>query len=251
MKRLLVGAALAAQVPVVLAQGVLTTSAGADYSSGEYGKTESTSVSMLYLSGKYETERWTFRGTVPYLRISGPASVVGVGTDVIVLPDAGQGRRTVSGWGDVTASASYKAIARDNLLVELGAGIKLPTADESKGLGTGETDYAVQTDVYLPMGAGGPFVTLGYRWYGDPPGLELRNAYFGSVGYAWRDASGNNVGAAYDFRDRTVAGGARGRELVLFVSHAVGAWKGQLYFIKGYSDASPDAGIGAVLSYVY
>jgi len=250
MKRLLLIAAFAASTPVH-AEGVLTIGGGADYSSGDYGKTEPTSVSMVYLDAKYETGLWTWRTTLPYLRISGPASVVGVGTDVIVLPDAGGGRRDVSGWGDITASGSYRLIARDDVMVELGAGVKLPTADESKGLGTGEPDYAVQADFYIPLGAGGPFATLGYRWYGDPPGLELRNAYFGSVGYAWRDASGTNLGFAYDFRDRTVAGGARGSELMVFVSHAVASWKAQLYFIKGFSDASPDAGIGAVLSYMY
>ena len=250
MKRLFLIAAFAACTPVC-AQGVLSIGGGADYSSGEYGKVETTSVSMVYLNAKYETGRWTYRATLPYLRISGPANVVGVGTDVIVLPDAPAGRRDVSGAGDITAAASYKAIARDSVIVELGAGIKLPTADESKGLGTGETDYAVQADFYLPIGAGGPFATLGYRWYGDPPGIELRNAYFGSVGYAWRDASGTSLGFAYDFRDRTVEGGARASELMVFVSHTVASWKGQIYFLKGFSDASPDAGVGVTLSYAY
>jgi len=103
MKRLFLITAFAACTPVC-AQGVLSIGGGADYSSGEYGKVETTSVSMVYLNAKYETGRWTYRATLPYLRISGPANVVGVGTDVIVLPDAPAGRRDVSGAGDITAA---------------------------------------------------------------------------------------------------------------------------------------------------
>jgi len=35
------------------------------------------------------------------------------------------------------------------------------------------------------------------------------------------------------------------------VSHTVASWKGQIYFLKGFSDASPDAGVGVTLSYAY
>jgi hypothetical protein len=93
---------------------------------------------------------------------------------------------------------------------------------------------------------------LGYRWYGDPAGIELRNTVFGSLGIAYRDASGTTLGLTYDFRQRLVAGGARVSESMIFVSHPLEPdLKLQIYFVKGFSDASPDAGLGALLAYSF
>ena len=236
------------------AEPALTLAVGLDYSSGEYGKTETTSVSTVQFGAKYDTERWTFRASLPFLRISGPAGVVGVGPDAIVLPGDAEGRRDEAGLGDLGVSATYKAIADPSapLLVDVGARVKFATADESKGLGTGKNDYSVQVDVARNADGVAPFVTLGYRWYGDPSGIELRNAWFGTVGLAWRDASGTSLGAAYDYRQRTVEGGASVSELTLFLAQPLGQqWKAQLYFIRGFSDASPDAGVGALLAYSF
>lgn len=241
------------QSAALAADGVVTLNAGVDHSSGEYGKIETTDVSSVYFGAKYDTGRWTFRAMLPFLRISGPASVVGVGPDVIVLPGEAQGRRDVSGLGDVSASAAYKVIAEPTapLLLDVAGRVKLATADEAKGLGTGKNDYSVQVDVVKPAMVS-PFATLGYRWYGDPSGIELRNAWFGSVGFAWRDGSGTTLGATYDFRQRIVDGGAAGSEVMVFFAQPLApAWKLQMYFIRGFSDASPDAGVGAILGYAY
>ncbi len=245
--------AAAAHSAAMAADGALTLNAGLDHSSGEYGKTETTDVSSVYLGAKYDLGRWTFRTMLPYLRISGPASVVGIGPDVIVLPGEAEGRRDVSGLGDVSASAAYKLIEEPTapLLLDVVARVKLATADEAKGLGTGKNDYSLQLDMLKPALVS-PFATLGYRWYGDPSGIELRNAWFGSVGFAWRDAWDTTLGAAYDFREPTVEGGARTSELMVFIARPLAPeWKLQMYFIRGFSDASPDAGVGAILGYTY
>ena len=242
------------QSAALAADGVVTLSAGLDHSSGEYGKADTTDVSSVHFGAKYDTGRWTFRTMLPLLRISGPASVVGVGPDVIVLPGEAQGRRDVSGLGDVSASAGYKVIAEPTapFLLDVGARVKLATAEEDKGLGTGKNDYSLQADLFFSAPPVAPFATLGYRWYGDPSGIELRNAWFGSVGFAWRDASGTTLGAAYDFRQRIVDGGAAGSEVMVFFAQPLAPeWKLQMYFIRGFSDASPDAGVGAILGYSY
>jgi hypothetical protein len=65
-------------------------------------------------------------------------------------------------------------------------------------------------------------------------------------------ASGSTLGVTYDFRQRIVAGGARVSESMIFISHPLEPnWKAQIYFVKGFSDASPDAGLGAVLAYSF
>lgn len=249
-------AALAAVAPcaALAADGVTTLSAGADFTSGKYGKSEVTEIAAFLLSAKYESGRWAYRLTVPYLHISGPSNVVGAGADAVVLPGEAGDRRSVSGLGDVVAGATYNLLGGGDAayVLDLGAKLKLATADEAKGLGTGKTDVSVQADVLRPSGAFTPFATLGYRWYGDPAGTELKDAVFGSLGLAYAETATITLGAAYDFRQAIVAGGARVSELTLFMSHRLERdWKLQMYFLKGLADASPDAGVGAVLSYSF
>lgn len=241
------GAALAAD-------GVVTLSAGADFTSGNYGKSETTELAALQLGAKYESGRWVYRLTVPYLRISGPSNVIGVGADTIVLPGEVGDRRSVSGLGDVQAGVTYNLIGGSGALylLDLGAKVKLATAEEGKGLGTGKNDFSIQADVLRPIGAFTPFATLGYRWYGDAPGTELRDAVFGALGLAYAESATSTVGMAYDFRQPIVAGGARVSELTLFMSHRLEReWKLQMYLVKGLADASPDAGVGVVLAYSF
>jgi hypothetical protein len=233
------------------AEGVLTTSVGADFSSGDYGKRETTEAFALQLAAKYETGRWTVRFSVPWLRISGPSNVIGAGADGVVLPGEVGDRRRVSGLGDVVAGAAY-TFGGTGHAVDVAAKVKLPTADEAKGLGTGKTDVSVQADYFRRMGALTPFATLGYRRYGDPAGFELENAVFGALGLAYAESAESTIGAAYDFREAIVAGGSRSGELSFFLSQRLAAqWKLQLYLVKGLADASPDAGVGAVLGYSF
>ena len=242
------GAALAAQ------EDVLTLSAGADFTSGDYGKSESTEVLALQLAAKYETGRWTYRLSLPWLRISGPSNVIGAGAEGVVLPGQAGDRRTVSGLGDLVAGASYNLIGGRAAPFHLDAGakLKLGTADEAKGLGTGENDFSLQVDVFKPIGNFMPFATLGHRWYGDPQAFALENALYGSLGAAYVESAASTVGMSYDFRQRIVAGGARVSEVSLFLLQRLERrWKLQMYFVKGLADASPDAGGGVVLQHLY
>src|SRR5215467_11554119 len=70
------GGALAAAAQ----EGSLSVGTGFDYSSGNYGTSETTDIVSVPVFGKYEYGRWLFRLTVPYIRISGPGNVLpGVG----------------------------------------------------------------------------------------------------------------------------------------------------------------------------
>src|SRR5205823_5943317 len=102
---------------------------------------------------RYDTDLWTLKLSVPYLRVTSPNNVIpGVGRF-----DASGARRrraagttTQAGIGDTTASATYTAwYDEDNERgLDLTARIKLPTADADRGLGTGSTDESLQVDVY-------------------------------------------------------------------------------------------------------
>jgi hypothetical protein len=237
----------------VFAADGLTLGTGADYSSGKFGSSEKTEILYIPFTGRYDSGPWTWRLTVPYVRITGPGNVIGAGADRVVLPGTTTtARRTESGLGDIVASGFYSLLNEpsSSFGLDLGAKVKLGTADDQKGLGTGKNDYSVQADLYKAMGAMTWFGSLGYRWYGDPAGVDLRNVPYGSVGGAYKVSSATSVGLSYDYRPRIVTGGGEVSEATAFVSQRVSQnTKLQLYAVAGFGKASPDFGLGAVLNY--
>jgi hypothetical protein len=230
----------------------MTIGAGAEYTTGKYGGTEATDTLFIPFTLKYETGSWTFKTTVPYIRVSGPANVIGAGTERITLPGAGAAPRTESGLGDIVTSAFYTVMneRQSDVGLDIGVKLKLPTADEQRGLGTGEVDYALQADVFKPLGNVTAFGSLGYRFYGDPPGLTLRDVPYYAIGATYRMAPDNIVGVAYDYRPRIVPGGSQISEATLFWSRRLSReWRLQLYGVAGFSDGSPDGGLGAGIDY--
>jgi len=237
-------------------QDALTLSAGADYSTGTYGTSERTDIWYFPLVAKYERGLFTGKVTVPYLRITGPGNVIGADGIVIqpIPPGTTVPRTTQSGLGDIVAAASYTVFydRGSGTLVDLTGKIKFPTADAAKGLGTGETDYAAQVDAHKSWDRWAAFATVGYRVMGEPPDIELRNVWFGSIGGTCKFTPGTTGGLSYDYRQSTSASGAPMREVTAFVSHRLHeAWKAQLYLLKGFSDGSSDWGVGALVSFAF
>jgi Putative MetA-pathway of phenol degradation len=235
------------------AQG-LTLGTGFDYTSGKYGSSEKTDILYIPFYARYETGRAVFRLTVPYIRITGPGNVLGAGADRVTLPGPTGPRRTESGLGDIVASAFYNVLSerRYPVGVDLGVKAKFGTADENKGLGTGQNDYSLQADFFKPIGDNTLFGSLGHRWYGSPPGVHLDNVFYGSIGVSHRFSSQSSAGVAYDYRPRIIAGGGEISELTAFWSQRLaGGWKLQPYAVLGFGRASPDYGVGAQIAYSY
>lgn len=232
----------------------LTLGTGFDYTSGKYTGTQDTEILYVPFITKYETGRWTLRATVPYIRITGPGNVIGAGADRVTLPSATTTRRTESGLGDIVLSAFYNVLneRRSGIGLDLGGKVKLGTADETKGLGTGQEDWSLQADLYKPLDRLSLFGSLGYRWYGDPPGIDLKNVFYGSIGGAYRLAPDTSAGVAYDFRPAIIAGGGEISELTAFMTKRLSReWKLQPYAVLGFGKASPDWGAGAQVAYSY
>ncbi len=202
---------------VALGADALTTlSIGADYSSGNYGLSDTTRVFYLPVTAKHEAGRWVLKLVVPYIRITGPSNVVGAPENQVILPNGTFARRTESGLGDVVASAFYNVFDGRNtpLGVDLGAKVKFGT--------------------------------------GDPAGVDLRNVVYGTIGSSYRMSQPTTVGLAYDWRDRIVQGGARVSELTAYISRKLSSdWKLQVYAVKGFTNGSPDFGAGSSLAYSF
>lgn len=244
-------------------------STGVDWSTGSYGASPDTEILFVPTQIGYRWERFPvtptlldeleFRLTIPYLRVDGPGFIVdGVPT---VTPVIESGAR--DGIGDVVLQATWRLLPEvDSMLpmFEVGGRVKFPTADRDKGLGTGEFDTAVQAGLaqsfgpYSIFGFGGIgpislFASAGYRTLGDPPGFSLRDGPFTSGGMSLRIAERYGIGISYDWRRSATASTDDIQELVPFGWVDVGSrFRVGPYGVVGFSNGSPDFGIGLQLS---
>jgi hypothetical protein len=230
-------------------------STGLDYSSGDYGDVSDTEIWYVPFTFSYERFPWTAKLTVPWLQIEGPGGVIGGGDSVIVVgPVTSIGRTRESGLGDVVGSLQYSvdAIPAEVMYLDLTAKVKFPTADEDKGLGTGEFDYTLQADVAKVMGRFTPLATLGYKIKGDPAGAQLDNVWFASIGGDYRFAERSNFGATLDFQQAATERSDDSLELFTYVSHRLNqSWSITAYGYFGFSDGSPDEGLGLQVAFRY
>ena len=230
----------------------LTMSTGLDYSRGDYGGTRSTETWVVPVIAKYESGPLTLKASLPYIRTTGPGDVIGIGPDRVPTEGAENVRRTADGMGDLVLTAGYTVVQNSSLLLDLIGKVKVPTANEDRGLGTGKTDYAVQLDAATVVKGVTVFGTLGWKRYGDPEGVDYRDPLYASIGAGYRVVPSTFVGASYDWRDNVTRTGAEIREAALFASHTLSKqWKIQGYLITGFSDNSPDIGGGLILSHIY
>jgi hypothetical protein len=227
-------------------------STGASYTTGDYGTGQDTDIFYVPFTFKYETDPWSLRLTVPYIRITGPGNVVGGTGAPIVVGTGVQNRTTNSGLGDVIGSIGYAILpsSRDWPLVELTGKIKFPTASDSKDLGTGEFDYTGQVDVSKSFGPVTPFVTLGYRVLGDPQGRDLDNVFFGSLGIGYKLTGALGVGAILDWAEASTGAADDAIEFTPYLSLKMGRqWSTSAYALMGLSDGSPDYGGGLQVTF--
>lgn len=221
----------------------LTLGAGLHYSSGDYGTGSTTRITALAATARYETGPWIYRATLPYLRIDGESAVIpGVGA-----VRAGSTRRTASGLGDLVLGATYEAYydPASTLGLDLTGKLKLATADEAKGLGTGEHDMVFLAELYRSFERLTGFGGIGYHLLGEAPGQPLDNVWSASVGATYQLDERDSAGLSLDGRERVVPGGARQRELTGFFMRKLDRlWKAQAYALIGLADGSPDWGFG-------
>jgi hypothetical protein len=228
----------------------LTLGAGVHYSEGDYATSTSTEITSLALSARYDLGRWTFRGTLPWLEVSGSGAVVpGVGQ----VRGGAAGRSTASGFGDAVVSASYSAFyyPAAQAGIDFTGRIKLGTADDER-LGTAETDYGFQADAYKTFGALTVFGGLGYTFFGSSSAFRLDDVFNATLGASYRIDPRDSVGLIYDEREAVSSAASELSELMLFWSRQLDrAWKAQVYFLVGLADGSPDWGAGLSAAYSF
>lgn len=230
---------------------------GADYSTGDYGSDTTTKILSVPVSARYATGEWTFKASLPWVRVEGDANVVpGLGS-LLNLNPIGRGRGnsgggttaptsgTTSGIGDLRLAATYAIPLQGSWGVDLTGNVKVATADEDKGLGTGANDYGAAIDAYRSVGTATTlFGGVGYTVLGDSDYIEVDSVFNGNVGVSQK-LGNSSVGVMYDYREPTSEASDDRSEVTGFYSFPTSdTSKMQLYATKGLTDGSPDWGAG-------
>lgn len=223
---------------------------GFDYSTGKYGSADTTDILSIPVVGMYSTDSWTFKLTVPYVRISGVGGVLPGGrrmkSPTVTINTKST---TQSGLGDVIAAASYNLYAgsENGFRVDLTGKVKFGTADTA--LGTGQNDYAAQVDVYQRFDGFTAMGALGYEALGSPAGVSMNNVAYGILGGYYQVTDQTGSGAEMKLSQKPSAIDAEQRELTVYVSHGTDEGLNvRGYLLKGFADGSPDSGFGVLVS---
>lgn len=230
---------------------------GADYSSGNYGTDTTTKIFSVPLTAKFNAGNWSYKASLPWMRVEGDPNVVpGLGSVTNSNP-RGRGRGgllpgdpvteetgSASGIGDLRLATTYSFDTGSALGVDVTANAKIATADEDKGLGTGANDYGLAVDLYRDFDGTLLFGGVGYTLLGDSTYIDVGSVMNANVGASWRAGNGS-VGAMYDWREAASDSADDRSEITGFYSFPTGdATKMQVYAVKGLSDGSPDWGGG-------
>jgi hypothetical protein len=230
---------------------VLKLGSGFSYISGDFGFSQKTELWSVPLNLSYDVDRWSLKAAFSYLTIKGPANIAAGTSPTGAFPRPTSA--TESGVGDTSLSATYHANpVPGELNVDFTARVKLPTADDDKGLGSGETDYYFQTELNQTFGKITGFATLGYRFMGSNAASPLKDGLFATAGAARRVTDKTVVGAAYDWQSRILEDAENGSNVIAFVAtNPNDQWSLLAYGIAGLNDASPEVGIGGLATYKF
>ncbi|MFO7604444.1 MAG: transporter [Gammaproteobacteria bacterium] len=229
--------------------GEYSLSAGIEYTQGDYGGAIDTSMLYMPFALTYQAEKYMWRITVPYVRISGSEDVLFSSTTrspMFSTNTISSRERTDSGLGDIIVTGRYllQKETRDDPWLAMTANVKLGTADKDKLLGTGENDYSLQLDAAKQALHG----YVGYEVIGDSANVDYNNVLFAAAGVSLPVGDNLLAGIELYAEQAAVSGRDNVTEATLSLSKPLGKDKRlSIYMLKGFTDVSPDWGLGAVL----
>jgi len=184
-----------------------------------------------------------------YIRIDGPGDVI-IGPDGEQLPGVPTDSGLREGWSDLSLGASYRLPLQGPAGTQftLSGRAKVPTSPKSAQLSSGKFDYSVRAEVSAAVGSIMPFASVGYRFLGDPEGVDLKNGFSVSGGVSV--SLGRKVLiASLDHTSATSASTKDARSLFGGFSLPVGSRLNLTgYAVLGLSESSPDHGVGLLVS---
>jgi hypothetical protein len=200
------------------------------YKTGDFGTPTKSNLYYFSPALGFITPRYDVSVTIPYLSLTNET--------------AGQ-TVTENGIGDVILRGGMVVVPETENGISFSASIalKLATADENKGLGTGETDYGGFLGLRKRIGQNRFILSAGYIKTGDPQTFDFNDVTVFDIGYA-RIFGLTELSAWYEGRRSVVPGAKNPQEVNVGFFHILN----QDYSIRGSSfaglnDGGPDFGL--------
>jgi hypothetical protein len=239
-----------------------TFSAGVDYSHGDYGSGQDTTIVSVPFSASYGASRWRVGVTVPYVSVEGapgvvPGSTGAIGsggalssvTNPLLGPTGPTGAAVLApeikeqGLGDVTVELGVTPYIGENgaRIAFLGAA-RLPTGDEERSLGAGETVLSLAAGGAYPLDeAVSMYGALGYSSATD----SGDDGVFANIGVEGRVRDGMLMGLSADWAEASIANAPERTQVTLYSAFDLNEnVRLAAYALAGLSDTAPDAGAG-------
>jgi hypothetical protein len=165
---------------------------------GDFGSDDGNRIVSVPLEAVLGGVRSRLSIAVPWVSIRRTGNVTLAAGGPVLLGTGGPGRPSYQtssagearqGLGDVLVTDEiFLSRGGQGLkpLLSLDLSLKVPTADERKGLGTGRRDWGAGIDYVQPLGKVVQVMLSGTRWVmGDPEGIDFRNHVDRSGGLAF------------------------------------------------------------------
>jgi hypothetical protein len=204
------------------------------FRTGDFGTT--TRSDLLYLAPTfgYAAPRYDYSVTVPYLSLTSRTA---------------SGSTTQSGIGDTVARGGRELAAGTDWSLYGSLAVKLPTADEERGLGTGEADLGAFATFSRDFGSVRLSLLGGTIQTGDPPAQTLTDLWLYGIGLAtWAGAT--RLYGSIEGRTASVPGAPNPLEVYVGAMHPLSArqWLTGTAF-GGLNDGGPR--YGASIGFVH
>lgn len=231
------------------------TSVSVNYDTGKYGTPDRTeSIYIPFTLKRYYGDA-DLSATVSYVRqssagqvtwVGGKPTLVGTGKRAVT---ADPGTVTESGFGDILLRGTY-ALKRDgpgSFDLGLAGKLKLPTASEDKGLGTGEMDEGAGLEFGKEISPGWTLLADGYyTLIGDPAGVDFNDQLSLDIGFYRTLRANLGLTVLYETQGAIVDGNTDPRAVSGTLSYsAPGGAAFSCGLTLGLSDGSPDIGLSA------
>jgi len=194
-------------------------SGSASYESGKFGTGSRVTTLYLPLTLKYYLPQGDLSLTASYLFQEGTNVVTvleGIAVPIQKPKNAKKKNSAVNGLGDTVLKGSYYLLEENGrfINVSLIGKIKFPTADENRGLGTGQFDEEFGMELTKRVRTQWTlFTDFYYTFIGNPPGFDLKDRFSFDVGVAYRINSPLTLSLFYDQSTALLPGGSISSDL--------------------------------------
>lgn len=234
----------------------ISVSIGLEFDSGDYGTPDTTDTWRIPMEISYSKGPFFAGASIPYISSESTGIVIisGGGTHGGTMRTAttSSTASSVSGLGDLGVYAGYNFPPSGKINYRVTAHIKLGTADENDGLGTGENDYILEAGMYTLVDTNTVFASIGYQVTGDTAIIDYDNVFYANAGISFPHTSGNASGIMLDYAQAATPGFDDPVEVTGFMNMIL-ADKSSMNFhiMLGLSDGSPDYGFGVMYQFAY